>query len=409
MINTLRLQNFKCFGDQTFQMKPLTILTGLNGTGKSSVIQSLLLLRQSDTTGMLQRGLLSLKGELVNIGTSTDALFENAKEDAISFSLKGYVPDRNIPWHNMGDVLTITVEKTWLFKHNKNLDTLEIEKIKIDYGDYSTEQIEGELNDDNPDDFIDVTYLDLFTDRFHYLQSERVSPRLFFETSDFHVQQREQLGTKGEYAVHFLSVHGDKDIPNERLIHKDAQSRSLRHQVEAWLGEVSPGVRIVLDPNLSMDVVGIRYNFATAKSVSNAYRATNVGFGITYALPILVAVLSAQPDTLLIIENPEAHLHPKGQSQMGRLLALAASSGDVQIIVETHSDHVLNGIRLAVHDGQVPSENVQLHYFRRDEQDGHSEVVSPHIDRNGRIDQWPDGFFDEWDKSLEALLEPRGE
>lgn len=83
--------------------------------------------------------------------------------------------------------------------------------------------------------------------------------------------------------------------------------------------------------------------------------------------------------------------------------------------IETHSDHVLNGIRLAVHGGGSPSQldadKIRLHFFERHEQEDGAQhvVISPTIDRNGRIDRWPEGFFDEWDKSLEALLEPRSE
>ncbi len=74
-------------------------------------------------------------------------------------------------------------------------------------------------------------------------------------------------------------------------------------------------------------------------------------------------------------------------------------------MVETHSDHVLNGIRVAVHNGKFRPDDVQLHYFQRRKEDGQSQVISPRIDRDGRIDKWPDGFFDEWDKNLEALLD----
>jgi predicted ATPase len=157
-----------------------------------------------------------------------------------------------------------------------------------------------------------------------------------------------------------------------------------------------------------MDLVDLRYSFVAGKLASNPYRPTNVGFGITYTLPILAVLLSSTPGTLLLIENPEAHLHPQGQVRIGELIAQAAGGG-LQIIVETHSDHILNGIRLAVHSGKIIPERVCLHYFRRGEKNGQacSEIVSPKIDRNGRIDNWPDGFFDEWDKSLEALLAQR--
>ena len=170
------------------------------------------------------------------------------------------------------------------------------------------------------------------------------------------------------------------------------------------MGEVSPGTRLKIDAKPDVDLMSFQYYYGDSKP----YRATNVGFGISYTLPIVVAVLASKPGTIILIENPEAHLHPKGQVKMGELLALAASGG-VQIVIETHSDHILNGIRLAVHGGKLDPKDVQLHYFQRKQnQDGQAvtDVVSPKIDRNGRIDRWPDGFFDEWDNSLEILLEP---
>ena len=107
---------------------------------------------------------------------------------------------------------------------------------------------------------------------------------------------------------------------------------------------------------------------------------------------------------MLIIENPEAHLHPRGQTQVGRLLALAACAG-TQVIIETHSDHLLNGIRLAIYDGLLAPDDVMLHFFARS--GSVSDVKTPKLDRNGRLNYWPNGFFDEWDKNLELLLQPR--
>jgi predicted ATPase len=177
----------------------------------------------------------------------------------------------------------------------------------------------------------------------------------------------------------------------------------LIDQVEAWMGEISPGTRLKIDAKSDVDLMSFQYSYGD----SNPYRPTNVGFGISYTLPIIVAALASKPGTIILIENPEAHLHPKGQVKMGELLALAASGG-VQVVIETHSDHVLNGIRLAVHAGKIDPKDVQLHYFQRQNKEGQimTDVVSPKIDRNGRIDRWPDGFFDEWDNSLEILLEP---
>jgi predicted ATPase len=378
MITSLHLLNFKPFANQLLQFKKLTLFSGLNSTGKSSVMQSLLLLRQSYQQGLLPEKGLALNGYFVNIGTARDALFEGAKEDFIGFG---------IVWENNN-------KATWRFKYDREVDVLNID----------SEPVSSEVYKSN-----------LFGNDFHYLQAERLGPRPFNEMSDYQVRQLGQLGIKGEYAAHFLAINARAAIPNSNLSHPDVKlkrqnlaqnankSMDLIDQVEAWMGEISPGTRLKIDAKSDVDLMSFQYSYGD----SNPYRATNVGFGISYTLPIIVAALASTPGTILLIENPEAHLHPKGQVKMGELLALAASGG-VQVVIETHSDHVLNGIRLAVHGGKLDPKDVQLHYFQRQnqEQQAMTEVISPKIDRNGRIDRWPDGFFDEWDNSLEILLEP---
>ena len=379
MITSLSLKNFKPFKEQSLAFRPLTLLSGLNSTGKSSVLQALLLLRQSYQQKLLQKTGLALNGELVNIGTARDIFFDGAsKGDQISFEL----------------VLENKTNGIWSFNYDSEVDVLNRTSASVDSVVYEST---------------------LFGDNFHYIQAERVGPRAFFPMSDFQVRQLGKLGISGEYAAHFLWVNQEKPILNSRLSHPKVKllqrgledpktpSKVLIDQVEAWMGEISPGTRIKLEPKPDIDLISIKYFYGDG----NPYRATNVGFGISYTLPIIVAVLASTPGTLILIENPEAHLHPKGQSKIGELFALAASCG-VQIVIETHSDHVLNGIRLAVHSGKLDPEYVQLHYFDRKIEDGQAvtEVISPKINRRGRIDKWPDGFFDEWEKNLEALLEP---
>ncbi|MCL1466461.1 DUF3696 domain-containing protein [Argonema galeatum] len=364
MINSLQLTNFKPFKNQFLEFRHITLLSGLNSSGKSSVLQSLLLLRQSYQQGLLPNIGLALNGELVCIGTAKDAIFEGANKEEIGF---------DIIWEN-------GTERIWRFNYDREVDVLNLASSSIPQ---------------------DVYQLSLFTNKFHYLQAERIGPRTFNEMSDYQVQRLEQIGTRGEYTAHFLSIYGDKDIPNSNLSHPRAKSSKLVNQVEAWIGEVSPGTRLKIASKPDIDLMSFQYSYGD----SNPYRATNVGFGISYTLPIIVAVLASEPGTLIIIENPEAHLHPKGQSQMGRLLAIAASCG-VQIVIETHSDHVLNGIRLAVHGGKIDPKDVQLHFFQRQEKERPivTEVLSPRIDRDGRINSWPNGFFDQAQQDLMELL-----
>jgi predicted ATPase len=385
MLNFLRIQNFKAFEDVSLQFKPLTLMAGLNGMGKSSVLQSLLLLRQSYEQRLLRRG-LALNGDLVKIGTAKDALFEKAESDDISFEL-GFKPE--------------SIENLrWIYQCDRKSDVIKTKHAPT---------ISNDLHD-----------LCLFNDYFHYLQSERLGPRTVSEMSDYLVRQHFQIGISGEYTAHFLATFGNEQIhlmdrhrkyPDRDEIpktsHPQAKSLLLKDQVEAWMGEISPGTQIKISSNPDIDLMSLQYSFVMGKDVSNPYRATNVGFGISYTLPIVVAVLASSPGSLILIENPEAHLHPRGQSKIGELLALAASYG-IQIIIETHSDHVLNGIRVAVHGGKIKPDDVQLHYFQRtvNRERASTEVISPKIDRNGRIDRWPDGFFDEWERNLDILLEP---
>ncbi|NEO29759.1 MAG: AAA family ATPase [Symploca sp. SIO3C6] len=156
MIISLYLINFKPFENQVFDLKPLTLLSGLNSTGKSSVLQSLLLLRQSYQQGLLPKIGLALNGDLVNIGTAQDALFEGAKEDSISFK---------ISWKN-------SPEGIWSFNYDREVDVLTL----------ASQPVAPEIYKSS-----------LFENNFQYLQAERIGPRPSFNMSDFQVRQLKQI------------------------------------------------------------------------------------------------------------------------------------------------------------------------------------------------------------------------
>ena len=373
MLELLTLSNFKAFNYQEISLRPLTLLSGLNGMGKSTTLQSLLLLRQSYQQRVLGSsdgfGLV-LNGEIVRLGTGHDVLFEGADQDEIGFTL-------NLDGH----------EASWRFAYDRQADVLS----------YTSES-------DVPQ-FIYAS--NLFTDNFHYLEAERVGPRTSFEMADFFVREHKQMGTRGQYAVHFLDQYRDGEV-FEELLHPNARSSSLLNQVTAWMGDISPGTVIRVEGYGEMDLMRLSFGFERADTAGDVryFRPTNVGFGLTYTLPVLVALLSSPAGALVLLENPEAHLHPRGQSQVGELIARAASAG-IQLIVETHSDHILNGIRVAVKRGLASPEDIAMHFFQLPA-DGSElsgiEVISPQIDRDGRLDKWPENFFDEYGKSLRNLL-----
>jgi len=370
MIKDLSLRNFKCFEHQRIYMRNLTLLTGLNGMGKSSVLQAILLLRQSYLDGTLPDAGLELNGSLVQMGTAKDILYEDAQQDEFEIDLS---------WDD-GAIVKLVLQ------YHREADVLNIAPNSIDRNLFARLP---------------------FTDGFHYLQAERLGPRTTNVISDYQVRMHRQIGSSGQFAQYFLHVYGSENIADVRLLHEPTEAQDLRTQVQCWLHEISPGTKLSLESHPQMDLVSLRYSFLMGDQRSSPYRATSVGFGITYILPVLIGVLSSKPGDLLIIENPEAHLHPRAQARVGHLLAKAAAAG-IQIIIETHSDHILNGIRVAVHDGIVRPQQVALHYFSRSDDIDRTRTVvqSPNMDKNGRLDQWPKGFFDEWDRSLESLLEP---
>jgi predicted ATPase len=159
------------------------------------------------------------------------------------------------------------------------------------------------------------------------------------------------------------------------------------------MGTFFPGFGLIVQqiPNTNSVSLGLRSSPET-----DHFRPVNVGFGLTQVLPIVVAALSAKPEDILLIENPEVHLHPAGQMLMGRFLAEVAHAG-VQVVVETHSDHVLSGVRRIIKASQLKADRVAIHFFRP-RSEGVTQVVSPSIDPSGSIDEWPDGFFDQFDQ-----------
>lgn len=156
-----------------------------------------------------------------------------------------------------------------------------------------------------------------------------------------------------------------------------------------------PGCALMLQqvPQANAVTLGLRTSEDT-----DFHRPVHVGFGLTQVLPIVIAALSATKGDLLLIENPEVHLHPAGQAHMGQFLAEVAQAG-VQVIIETHSDHVLNGIRRSVKAERLKPEQVTIHFFRPRSAE-EAQVLTPLLDRSGNIDIWPDGFFDQFDKDM---------
>ena len=367
MIEYMRVENYKTLLEAEFPIKKINLFSGLNGMGKSSIIQVLLLLRQSyERNTLINKGLL-LNGDYVNLGLGDDILSSDSEDDYINFLIK---------WKN---------EKGQNFTFEEAPDS-DLLPQKNSLSDFSIDK-------------------SLFTNSFQYLSADRISPKSNYDISDYHIKDLNTLGNNGEYTVHYIAENSLKKLNIEELKHPSLKENNFLLNLEAWMSEISPGLKIKATTQKQYNTATLSFSFVQGKERTAEFKPENVGFGLTYVLPVITAILRAKPQDLIIIENPESHLHPAGQTMIGKLCCIAASKG-VQLFIESHSDHFLNGIRVAVKSKLINNEDVGVFFLERQlDQDTHSSTVhNPQIDENGYLDYWPSGFFDEWDKQLDKLL-----
>lgn len=351
MIDSIEIKGFKSIDERSVKLKPLTILSGINSSGKSSLIQSL---RMCLDDGDLNAPILDELGEYDEI----KSIFTPLNQD-IEFKVES-----------------------------------EFGVIELTIG-----------QDDVPHRVRDFEVF------YEYISADRHGPKTYHQTIK---GNRFSIGSRGDFLVDYYEKFQNV-IVHELLRHPEASGHTLKHQLPYWMNEVCPGVSFEFAVDRKHDISHIEINNC---------RATNTGFGISYSLPIVMSLLTLSSDlpkvafdrpqttewlewvkkngAMVMIENPEAHLHPKGQTFMGHLAALASTTG-LQLVIETHSDHFIDGVRIAVKELEpILSENVIIHFFER-EADKSSTIEEIIIGDDGKLSKWPKGFFDQVSENLRKL------
>lgn len=385
MFSCLHLQNFKCFETLSLPLAPMTLLTGFNAAGKSTTLQALLLLAQAQRQGG-HLPLLPLNGPLVRLGSPGDVL---RKGGGPTLVLGIEAPEGRIDWSmtaddRSGHVLSVShIEWRSGQEHAKNpIDKNDITNLLSRNVPPSLQKITRTLSE------------------IVFLSAMRIGTAEVFPAPDASEPVWADVGAQGEFAAWWFEKSLDEDVEHTRR-HPDEPAPILRKQFNAWASELFPGAEANAQriSETSLIKLTLRNHIA-----DEWRRPANIGYGLTYAFPILVAGLIAKPGQILVIDSPEAHLHPMGQSRMGYFLATLATSG-VQVIIETHSDHILNGIRLALSHDKLSPGNTAVHFFnsRPRSQSDPAHVVSPQIDAKGNLSEWPVGFFDQAERDLAVL------
>ena len=342
---------------------PLTVLTGANGAGKSTFIQAILLVRQAahlhSGDAVLLNGPYGLE-----LGEANEVLHYSAEYPRIDAIV-------NVSGSQSGSQWTFEVP----LERRLHLRLLE-----------APSQPPEELTVGGAG--------------FTYLAAERIGPRNLLE-ADPAAPTELSVGARGEFTAQMLYEFERQEVP-AAMRHRDTTGlTTLRPQVELWMSTIVRPIEI--RTSWPEGTSALMFQFKNPGVRADWLRPANMGFGVSYALPIVVAGLTAPPGGLFLIENPEAHLHPEGQSRLGSFLAMLAGSG-VQVVVETHSDHVLNGIRRSVVlEQSVGHDDVVIHFFLAQDREDSDVAREVRITPTAALDAWPSGFFDQFERDLAVL------
>ena len=384
MIRSLRMERFKCFDSLELSLSPLTLFTGLNASGKSTALQTLLLLAQTLRAPRASNE-LRLKGPLANLGTPADVINRTCGGNEMALGLK-----------------TDEAELLWRFNVTDDARrTLKATRLEVIAGD----SIISEANsfDGLRPRGLGKSCRETLTalENLIFLSGTRQMDTDLFPVPEDSEDAIGDVGPLGQFAAWWFHQEGDNPVSSSRGLRDVQAPKTLRHQVNAWAGDIFPGVEFNALPVERTSQMRLEIK---SDSTSGWTRPANIGYGISYAFPTLTAGLTAPAGCTLIIDSPEAHLHPRGQARMGAFLAQMASAG-VQILLETHSDHVMDGIRIAIREGILKPEDAAFHYFSRNEST--SDITTPQIDSDGRLSDWPEGFFDQHRRNMARLVRPK--
>jgi len=362
-IKKVIIKNFKSLKNIELELNNLTLITGVNSVGKSSLIQSLLLLKQNQEKFYSYRGskIANINDSYVKLGNKSDILYEEAFEENIEITITSDEIEHHLVFNNRD---------------------LKIDNIKL-----LPEENEKNLN--------------IFFDDFQYIETDRIVPSISYTLSDEEIGKN-LIGIQGEFTAHYIAMNPHKKVL-ECLRHQSSKTEHLLENVSLWLSDISSNISVNVKLYDELQQVNLTYSYTYKDTTTRDYTPLNVGFGITYVLPIIVAILKAKEGDLLIIENPESHLHPAGQSKIAELCAIASANG-VQIIVETHSDHFLNGIMIATKNEILKPEESKIYFFKKEKDELETKIDELNINSEGKIDKWPKDFFDQYENDMMELL-----
>ncbi len=348
MIKNIVISNFKSLKDVNLQFGQFNLLCGTNASGKSSLLQAILLMAQNNVSDSE----IILNGELVSLGEFRET--------------KNFDASIDIP---VSITLTDSSDKTSILKFNQD------EVLKKD------------------------VKFPIINKQLYYLSANRIGNSDVFERAS----RKNVFGMLGEYAISFLQDRKEDNMPDYLIYDKTEDTAHV------FVDEVNYWMKRVTGSTLKVESIQKTNKLVLSYSNNKNYqvRTSNTGSGLSYVVSIIilglgVGLISQTIDEkpIVIIENPEIHLHPKAQSVLTEFLVWI--SNFMQIIIETHSDHIFNGLRKMIKNKNISHENANIFFFNLE--NNATQIKKINISNNGKLLTMEKDLFDQFQIDLSELL-----
>lgn len=400
-INKLGLKNFKCFKEVEVSFAKITLLTGANSSGKSSLIYGLLAPFQSDRFPLY----LFPNGKYVDMGDFAEISFKNDTQNKIEINI-----DFNYDHNN------INISTQWILDPTNHLPKLYYLKTERRY-DFN-EVMEISFSENNyicnfKDKITDIKDLKISgLDKFVYTRysedknkftEDMKSTNTILDRIDNIMPDLEiypSLNFIGSYRLYPERTYYQKPKSIDQIL---TSGEGFIDQILEWQeqgdGTFDELLCILRELNLLYDIKpdkigGGRFDLRIqVKENSNWASLADIGFGVSQLLPIIVADLQLWDNSTLIMAQPEIHLHPSIQAELGSYLVKQVDEGDKQYIIETHSEYLINRLRLCIVKGEIQPDDVAVYYFENTAEEG-SITHKIEFTKHGEILNAPRGFFD---------------
>ena len=381
MISKIRFRNFKLFKNwQTLEIKPITILIGKNNSGKSAVLK-LMPLIESSLSGKFEEA-IDIKEFGVSLGDFPNELIYGNPVHSGELEFEIFKDDKQLN-------VSLFVEEGKFKIKNWQFDNLSLEKEDNYYIDESENNwfpefrglelnllidTEGERSGDVPSK--QFTNKDLVTD---YISGYRKKGEPFYLYDE---KKYEKSGLKGENLYHFLI--GDTQTTLKKYF--QLISNWIETHFEGW--------------ELRVDYDGHRKDLPSRISLENEKLKVNLsqtGTGIAQSLPLVIrAYKPCEKEALIIVEEPESHLHPSAHAELAQLFFESIIlDKNKKYLFETHSQNFVLRMRRLVAEGKLNSDELALYYVDYDEDEKMSELIKIEVDSLGKVSFWPEGIFSE--------------